>query len=79
LVARQLISTTRPIVPGESPYWIHSPTSNGRCAWIDSPAKRLPSVSCMDRPITAVSNADVVRSALSSAPAARSVASTAAV
>jgi hypothetical protein len=38
-----------------------SPTSNGRCIWIEMPAKRLLSASCSDKPMTAVSSADVVR------------------
>ena len=37
--------------------WIQSSTSNGRCAWMDRPAKRLPRVSWSERPTTAVRSA----------------------
>ena len=44
--------------------------ANGCCACSDSPANRLPSVSCSERPMIAVSTADVVSSERRVHPAA---------
>ena len=58
LVARQVISTTR---PSSAPIRTHWPTRNGFSTWMARPAKMLPSVSCSAKPMTTAPTADVVR------------------
>jgi len=59
-VARQLISTTRPMCAWFWSYWIQSPTSKGRSAWIASPENTLPRVSLRAKPSAAVTSAEPV-------------------
>jgi hypothetical protein len=73
LVARQVTSVTWPTCPGSTS--IQSPTSKGRCICSASPETRLPSVSCNDRPMTAVSSAEVVKIDPGSTPSACSATS----
>ena len=65
LTARQLTSVTRPT---RSPKRTQSPGSNGRSIIRASPAKRFESVSCMARPSTIDSAAEVAMSAVTSTP-----------
>ena len=66
LVARQLISTTRPLVLSIS---TQSPMRSESSSWMATPASRLPSVSCMANASTAVMTAEVATICPSSTPA----------
>ena len=69
-VVRQRMSRTRP-VSSESTR-IQSPTCTELSSWIASPPSTLPSVSCIEKAITAVRIAEVVTRLPRSTPAPRS-------
>ena len=58
LVARHVISTTR---PSSDPIRTHWSTRNGFSTWMARPANVFPSVSCSAKPMTTAPTADVVR------------------
>ncbi len=67
VVARQLISTTRPWVVSTCS---QSPMAMELSSWMETPASRLPRVSCMAKAMTAVITAEVVTISPSAMPEA---------